>query len=95
MTYKVVKYSTDANDNHYAYKAGDTFPRKGVEVSAERIEELATDKNKRGIPLIEAVKEKPVKTEKPAKVETVEKAEKPAKATPKKSTTTTRKKKNV
>ena len=87
MTYKVVKYFTDANDNHHAYKTGDTFPRKGVEVSAERIEELATDKNKRGIPLIEAVKEKPAKAEK------TETAEKPAKATPKKSTTTTRKKK--
>ena len=44
-------------DNNYAYKAGDSFPREGLEVSEERLVELSTDKNRRGYPLIELVKE--------------------------------------
>ena len=55
--YKVIKYFTDLQDNEYAYKTGDTFPRDGVEVSEARIKELSSDKNKRKMPLIEEVKE--------------------------------------
>ena len=62
--YKVIKYFTDLQDNNYAYYVGDTFPRNGVEVGAERIAELASDKNRRGIPLIEEVAEKPKRTHK-------------------------------
>ena len=62
--YKVIKYFTDLQDNNYAYYVGDTFPHNGVEVSAERIAELASDKNRRGIPLIEEVAEKPKRTRK-------------------------------
>ena len=65
--YKVIKYFTDLQDNNYAYYVGDTFPRNGVDVDAERIAELASDKNRLGVPLIEEVAEKPKRTRKKKK----------------------------
>ena len=62
--YKVIKFFTDLQDNNYAYYVGDTFPRNGVEVGAERIAELSSDKNLQGVPLIEEVAEKPKRTRK-------------------------------
>ena len=62
--YKVIKYFTDLQDNNYAYYVGDTFPRNGVEVCAERIAELSSDKNLQAVPLIEEVAEKPKRTRK-------------------------------
>ena len=62
--YKVIKYFTDLQDNNYAYYVGDTFPRNGVEVGAERIAELSSDKNLQGVPLIEEIVEKPKRTRK-------------------------------
>ena len=62
--YKVIKSFTDLQDNNYAYYVGDTFPHNGVEVGAERIAELASDKNRLGVPLIEAIEEKPKRTRK-------------------------------
>ena len=62
--YKVIKSFTDLQDNNYAYYVGDTFPRNGVEVGAERIAELASDKNLQGVPLIEEFAEKPKRTRK-------------------------------
>ena len=62
--YKVIKYFTDLQDNNYAYYVGGAFPRNGVEVGAERIAELSSDKNLQGVPLIEEVAEKPKRTRK-------------------------------
>ena len=62
--YKVIKSFTDLKDNNHAYSVGDTFPHNGVEVDVERIAELASDKNRLGIPLIEAIEEKPKRTRK-------------------------------
>ena len=62
--YKVIKSFTDLQDNNYAYYVGDTFPRNGVEVGAERITELSSDKNLQGIPMIEEITEKPKRTRK-------------------------------
>ena len=62
--YKVIKSFTDLQDNNYAYYVGDTFPRNGVEVGAERVAELSSDKNLQGVPLIEEVEEKPKRTRK-------------------------------
>ena len=62
--YKVIKSFTDLQDNNYAYYVGDTFPRNGVEVGAERIAELSSDKNLQGVPLIEEVAEKTKRTRK-------------------------------
>ena len=62
--YKVIKSFTDLQDNNYAYYVGDAFPRNGVEVGAERIAELSSDKNLQGVPLIEEIVEKPKRTRK-------------------------------
>ena len=62
--YKVIKSFTDLQDNNYAYSVGDTFPRNGVKAGAERIAELASDKNLQGVPLIEEVAEKPKRVRK-------------------------------
>ena len=62
--YKVIKSFTDLQGNNYAYYVGDTFPHNGVDVGAERIAELASDKNRLGVPLIEAIEEKPKRTRK-------------------------------
>ena len=62
--YKVIESFTDLRDNNYVYYVGDTFPHNGVEVDAERIAELASDKNRLGVPLIEEIAEKPKRTRK-------------------------------
>ena len=56
--YKVINRFFDLQDNNHAYSVGDTFPHNGVEVDAERIAELASDKNRLGVPLIEEIKPK-------------------------------------
>ena len=61
--YRVIKAFTDLQASH-AYSVGDTFPHNGVEVGAERIAELASDKNRLCVPLIEEVTEKPKRTRK-------------------------------
>lgn len=58
MAYKVIKLFTDLHDNDYLYKVGDTFPRKGISVTEERIAELAGSDNKQHNPLIEKVEPK-------------------------------------
>ena len=62
--YRVAHKFYDLQDNNHAYSVGDTFPHDGVEVDAERIAELASDKNRLGVPLIEEVAEKPKRTRK-------------------------------
>ena len=61
--YKVVSYFTDLQDADYPYNVGDTYPRNGLTVTAERIAELSGKSNLRGIPLIEEVREKAEKVE--------------------------------
>ena len=55
--YRVIKYFTDLQDNDHEYNVGDIYPHNKKKVSASRIKELATDKNRRGVPLIEEVEE--------------------------------------
>ena len=57
MSYKVIKYFTDLQDNRHPYNVGDIYPREGVKPSDDRIAELAGSENKQGCPLIELVKE--------------------------------------
>ena len=40
MTYKTTKAVRDTQDNDFCYYAGAIFPRKGLEVSEERLEML-------------------------------------------------------
>lgn len=59
MKYRVIKMFTDLQDKEYAYQVGDTYPREGLSPTDERIAELSTDKNRQGVPLIEAIPEEP------------------------------------
>ena len=79
MAYKVLSYFEDLLDDGHKYQPGDEFPRKGMRVSQRRLEELSSDRNLRGVKLIEAEAQAAPKVE--AKAEP--KAEKP-KAEPKK-----------
>lgn len=60
MEYRVIKFFTDLQDDSYPYCVGDTYPRKGLTVTPERIEELKSGKNKRGVPVIEDIIEEPL-----------------------------------
>lgn len=53
MKYKVISYFEDLQDDNHSYNIGDTYPRKGLKVSEERIAELMSDSNKQRKPLIE------------------------------------------
>ena len=64
MAYKVIEYFEDLQDNGSPYNVGDVFPVDGNTVTAERIAELASTQNRRRIPLIEEVVEKPKRTRK-------------------------------
>lgn len=55
--YRVIKYFTDLQDNNHEYHVGDIYPHNKKKVSASRIKELSTNKNIRGVPLIEKVEE--------------------------------------
>lgn len=46
--YLVIDSFKDLQDNKYQYKAGDTYPRLGLEPSKQRIKELSTTNNRRG-----------------------------------------------
>ena len=64
MPYKVIEYFEDLQDNGRPYNVGDVFPVDGNTVTAERIAELASTQNRRRIPLIEEIAEKPKRTRK-------------------------------
>lgn len=77
--YKVIKHFVDLHDNDHSYNEGDIFPREGVDVSEERLKELAGSDNKQHTPLIELVEEDPDNT---AGVDIVEKTSKDGKKKP-------------
>lgn len=56
MSYKVIHSFTDLQDSNHLYKVGDKFPRLELNVSEQRIRELASVNNKQGRALIEKVK---------------------------------------
>ena len=62
--YRVIKAFRDLKDNNHVYSVGDAFPHDGVDVDDERLSELASDKNRLGVPLIEEIAEKPKRTRK-------------------------------
>ena len=66
MKYRAIRYFKDAKDDNRAYKVGDVYPRPGLEVSEERLEQLRTNKNRRGVPMIEIVEEEKPKPKKAA-----------------------------
>lgn len=66
--YEVICTFYDLTDNNFVYNVGDSFPRIGLEVSQDRIDELSGSNNKRGTPLIKP-KEKPIVKRKNVKKE--------------------------
>lgn len=68
MSWLVIREFADKTDNYHVYKAGDSFPRDGKQVSTKRTSELSTNSNAQGVPLIKEVLDegeaaaKPVKT---------------------------------
>ena len=72
--YKAISYFKDMKDNMHPYNPGDTFPRDGLKVDAKRLEELSTDKNRRGKPVIELVKEEEAEEKPEVKEEPIEEA---------------------
>lgn len=80
MEYIVIKAFTDKDDKHH-YAVGERYPYRGF-AKKERLEELSTDKNKRGVALI--AEKKPDKKEKVEKVEEPEKTEEKKKKSTKK-----------
>lgn len=58
MTYKTTKAVRDTQDNDFYYHAGATYPRKGLEVSKERLETLV----KNGYIVKEELTSKEIKT---------------------------------
>ncbi len=50
--YVVIKSFVDLKDNNHKYSVGDEFPRTGFVASEERIKELSSKDNRRGIELI-------------------------------------------
>jgi hypothetical protein len=91
MIYKVIRPFVDLQDCSHAYRGGDIFPREGLTVSDQRINELASSNNRRGVPLIiqtqdvqeciSEVKEEPLKTETAVSTPEVTKAKGRAKKT--------------
>lgn len=72
--YKAISYFKDMKDNMHPYNPGDIFPRDGLKVDAKRLEELSTDKNRRGKPVIELVKEEEAEEKPEVKEEPIEEA---------------------
>lgn len=70
--YKVVKAFHDLKDVkktksgnvYYEYNVGDTYPRKGLKPSEERIAELSGSNNLQKTPLIELIEEEEAETPK-------------------------------
>lgn len=66
MGYRVVVAFKDLKDNSRPYKVGEVYPRKGFAVSEERLAELSSTKNRRGIVII--AKDEPKEEPKAIKV---------------------------
>jgi len=77
MEYIVIKAFTDKDDKHH-YAVGERYPYRGF-AKKERLEELSSDKNKRGIALI-AEKKAEKKEKEPEEVVIPEKVEKKKKS---------------
>jgi len=80
MEYIVIKTFTDKDDKHH-YAVGDRYPYRGF-AKKERLEELSTKNNMRGIVLIKAKDAKKAESEEPEK-KTSEKEEKPKRSSKK------------
>ena len=53
MSYRVIRRFVDLQDNNHVYEVGAEFPHLNANVSKSRIEELASNRNRRKVPLIQ------------------------------------------
>lgn len=53
--YEVIHFFTDLQDSEYPYNVGDKFPREGMQVSNERLNELSGSNNRQKKPLIKKI----------------------------------------
>lgn len=66
MSYVCTREWRDLSDRHL-YREGDPYPFDGREISAERLEQLESGRNRAGLQMIRSVAEKkPAETPKPA-----------------------------
>jgi hypothetical protein len=65
--YTTIRSFYDLQDDNRMYRPGDTYPRDGLTVTDSRIEELASDRNRLGMPVIKLVEEDPVEKPKARK----------------------------
>lgn len=56
--YTVLHTFYDLKDCEHLYNAGESYPRDGYTPTDERVEELLTERNRMGKPMIQAVSEK-------------------------------------
>lgn len=57
--YKVIRFFTDLQDGEHPYNVGDTFPRSGLSVSEQRLQELSGRNNLQQKQLIKMVDDEP------------------------------------
>lgn len=55
--YEVIHFFTDLQDFEHPYNVGDKFPRDGMQVSNERLNELSGKNNRQKKPLIKKISE--------------------------------------
>lgn len=60
--YKVIAAFSDLQDGCHEYRIGDTYPRKGLDVTDGRLSELLSGENRQNKPLIFAFEEEPKET---------------------------------
>jgi hypothetical protein len=73
MGYEVIENFFDIEDNKHLYEVGQSYPRKGFEVSEERITVLSSRNNNEKKPFIKLVEDKEApKDDSPGERETVE-----------------------
>ena len=73
--YRVLRRFTDLQDNRYLYQPGDEYPRAGLDVSEDRIDELSSSNNRRHVALIKFVPQETDITEETDTIEEVEEIE--------------------
>ena len=50
--FRVVVAFADMQDDGHIYNVGDEYPRAGININKKRLEELSSDRNRRGVALI-------------------------------------------
>ena len=74
MTYTVITAFVDLQDDNRLYRVGETYPRSGLSVSADRINSLLSANNALGVSLIRENENRAESAEKAAETKAETKA---------------------